>query len=215
MKSESSDEAFLAAGSTLPLAPSDHGLQGDQAQVRLAEDGRAWVEQDPKQSQLVIMSCPQARRRRSVQAPRASQGGWEPTSPSSLERGWVWLVQLYSHFWPLFIASNRGVITSSSKDQPKLTLLNVLSPLLIIFTERFYKFLAWYLLNSSIFAMHGSDVERIWKICNFLWIRGPAQSASDQSGFRRWSVQPKLAIIRILGAGSRCKTLHLPSRNKK
>lgn len=85
-----SDEAFLAAGSTLPLAPSDHGLQGDQAQVRLAEDGRAWVEQDAKQSQLV-MSCPQVRRRRSVQAPRASQGGWEPTSPSSLERGWVYL----------------------------------------------------------------------------------------------------------------------------
>ena len=49
VSSESSDEAFWAAGSLLvPPCPPPHRphrprLQGDQAQVRPAEDGRAWV----------------------------------------------------------------------------------------------------------------------------------------------------------------------------
>ena len=93
VESESSDEAFWAAGSYVPPCPPparQHRprLQGDQAQVWPAEDGREWVQLVSPPNLFIWHFHRQGQRRRSAQAPLASPGGWEPTSPSSRERGW-------------------------------------------------------------------------------------------------------------------------------
>ena len=93
VESESSDEAFWAAGSSVPPCPPparQHRprLQGDQAQVWPAEDGREWVQLVSPPNLFIWHFHRQGQRRRSAQAPLASPGGWEPTSPSSRERGW-------------------------------------------------------------------------------------------------------------------------------
>ena len=93
VESESSDEAFWAAGSSVPPCPPpprQHRprLQGDQAQVWPAEDGREWVQLTSPPNLFIWHFHRQGQRRRSAQAPLASPGGWEPTSPLSRERGW-------------------------------------------------------------------------------------------------------------------------------
>lgn len=91
----SSDEAFWAAGRVVPpplhhppARPRRPPLQGDQAQVWPAEDGREWVQLTSPPNLFIWHFHRQGQRRRSAQAPLASPGGWEPTSPSSRERGW-------------------------------------------------------------------------------------------------------------------------------
>ena len=103
VESESSDEAFWAAGSSVPPCPPparQHRprLQGDQAQVWPAEDGREWVQLVSPPNLFIWHFHRQGQRRRSAQAPLASPGGWEPTSPLSRERGWEIFMKSF-FFW--------------------------------------------------------------------------------------------------------------------